>query len=89
MMSEKVLKEASRSKSLGELEQRLQNLDIKTYRRNGVFKGVYLPNNQKRRLTTLGVSKDNLRLLTIEQERLEQLRKLKQRKNYDRERDNS
>ncbi len=88
IMSERVIKEASQSKSLEELEERLNKLNIKTYKRKGRFYGVYLPNNQKRRLTTLGVSKENLRILTLEQERLEQLRKLKNKSNeHDRERD--
>jgi len=77
-VAQKVKQVAKKCKNLTELTQQLQSYSIQTYERNDKLTGVML-GNRKYRLTTLGVTKEHLKQLTMEQQRLDGLVLLKQR----------
>ena len=70
-------------KNFTELHTKLVHKKIEPYYRYGRLTGVWL-GSKKFRLSTLGVSKENLKKLTKEQERIESLEKSKE-KNIHRE----
>ncbi len=76
LLSQKVIKIAKECKNLNELEQKLQKQNIEIYKRKEKLTGIWL-GKRKFRLTTLGVGKEHLKILSKEQERLDQLEKLK------------
>jgi len=63
---------AKRCKSLEELAKKIREEQLQPYYRSGMLKGLWL-GNRKLRLTTLGVDKSHLKVLTIEQKRLNEL----------------
>ena len=71
-----VTKIAKTCKNFTELHTKLVNKEIEPYYRYGTLTGVW-SGNRKFRLKTLGVGKEYLRQLSKEQERLENLKKLK------------
>jgi len=79
LLSEKVKAIASSCKSLNELTEKLEAASIVPYYRYKKLAGI-LMGNQKFRLTTLGVGKEHLKNLTLEQERLNALKKIVKRK---------
>lgn len=78
-LSKKVSQIARQCKSLDALAQELQKQHIKPYYRNQKFVGVWL-GNRKFRLTTIGIGKQHLKQLTLEQERLNNLSKFRKNK---------
>ena len=77
-VAQKVRQVAKSCRNLDELAQRLESYSLSTYDRNGRLTGVML-GNRKYRLTILGVTKEHLKQLTIEQQRLDGLSVLKGR----------
>lgn len=67
-----VKKIAKQCKSLEELAKKLREQRLEPYYQRGMLKGLWL-GNRKLRLTTLGVDKTHLKVLTIEQKRLNEL----------------
>jgi len=51
----------------------LENNGIETYDRKGILTGAYL-GQRRYRLITLGVAKEHLKMMTMEQKRLDELR---------------
>ncbi|WP_430410261.1 hypothetical protein [Kordia sp.] len=78
-----VTKIAKKCKNFTELHTKLVDQNIEPYYRYGKLTGVWY-GNKKFRLSTLGVGKEHLKKLTKEQERLESLKKNKD-KNINRE----
>lgn len=81
-----VSKLASQSISLEELAEKLKQHNLKPYYRYGLLAGIWATEKTKLRLTTLGVGKQHLKELTLEQKRLNSLKKVRDRKSKDRER---
>lgn len=71
-----VTKIAKKCKSFSELHMKLVNHNIEPYYRYSTLTGVWY-GNKKFRLSTLGVGKEHLKKLTKEEERLESLKKSK------------
>lgn len=67
-----VMKIAKKCNSLSELNEQLEMQSLRPYHRNGTLTGLWL-GNRKYRLTTLGIGKEHLKELTLEQERLNEL----------------
>lgn len=86
-MAIKVMDLAKSSKSLGELARKLQKAGLQPYYRYGKLTGLWVSEKQKLRLTTLGVGKEHLKELTLEQERLDGMAKLRNRKSKERGRE--
>lgn len=75
-LSKKVKQLAKECKSLGELSNELSKNDLEPYYRGGRLTGLWF-GNRKFRLITLGIGKEHLKELTIEQNRLNSLQNLK------------
>ena len=80
-----VKKIAKQCKSLNELADKLKQKKLKPYYRKGIFNGLWFK-NRKFRLTTLGIDKSKLKVLTKEQERLNSLSSKAKKHNKNRER---
>jgi hypothetical protein len=78
-LSNRVMQIANSCKSLEELADKLYSNSITTYYRNEKLTGVWL-GNRKFRFTTLGVGKAHLKQLTKEQERLDGLTHLRNKR---------
>lgn len=68
--------------SLEELSKNLTKHSLEPYYRGGKLAGLWL-GNRKFRLTTLGIGKEHLKSLTLEQKRLNQLQRDTNTKNKD------
>lgn len=68
-----VKKIAKQCKSLSQLADKLESNNIKPYFRNHKLTGVWM-GKRKLRLTTLGIDKSYLQVLTLEQKRLDTLK---------------
>lgn len=77
LVAEKVKQVAKSCTNLNELARKLQSHSIQTYGRNATLTGVVL-GKRKYRLTTLGITKEHLKLMTIGQRRLDGLALLKE-----------
>lgn len=86
-LSKLVSQLASESKSLGELAQKLEKINLKPYYRYGKLTGIYISEKKKLRLTTLGVGKEHLKVLTKEQERLDGMAKLRKKRSLNKGRE--
>ncbi|PHS66977.1 MAG: hypothetical protein COB12_04765 [Flavobacterium sp.] len=73
-VSKLVIRIANSCKSLTELADKLESQSLEPYYRKGILAGLWL-GNRKFRLTTLGVGKEHLKKLTLEQFRLDELQK--------------
>lgn len=76
---------ASKCQSLGELADKLQNVGLKPYYRYGKLTGIWVSEKRKLRLTTLGIGNTHLKQMTMEQERLDKIVKLRGKRANDRE----
>tara|TARA_R110002051_G_scaffold181774_1_gene251340 strand:+ start:106304 stop:106636 length:333 start_codon:yes stop_codon:yes gene_type:complete len=81
-LSKIIQKLAQKSSSLEMLSEKIIQNNVKPYYRNYKLTGIYL-NKRKLRLTTLGIDKAKLKELTLEQKRLDLLKK--QRYNQEQE----
>ncbi|GGG19726.1 hypothetical protein GCM10011344_20520 [Dokdonia pacifica] len=79
-LSCKVMQLAKGCVSLSELETKLKEQSLHPYHRRGLLTGVWL-GNRKFRLATLGVGKEHLKKMTLEQKRLDTISQNKQIKN--------
>jgi hypothetical protein len=79
-MSKRLILKFKKSKSINEFSNKLEQNGLEPYYRNNKLSGIWL-GNRKYRLTTLGVDKSKIRELTIEQQRLNQLRKKSKSRN--------
>jgi len=79
-ISLKILEISKKSKSINEFSKKLEHDGFEPYYRNNKLSGIWI-GNRKYRLTTLGVDKSKIRELTIEQQRLNQLRKKSKSRN--------
>lgn len=76
-LSQAIKKLASGCKSLEQLAKKLQANNYRPYYRNGKLTGIWMSDKRKLRLTTLGVSKEHLKQMSKEQERLNKVFKLR------------
>lgn len=81
-LAKTVTKLARGCTSLEELETKLERAKLRPYRRKGLLTGIWL-GNRKFRLLTLGIGKEHLKEITLEQKRLNALNDSKPgRNNY-------
>jgi hypothetical protein len=83
-LSKIIQKLAKQSFSFDQLAEVLMKNDIESYYRNQRLIGVYL-GKRKLRLTTLGIDKTKLKELTLEQKRLDLLKKQSYSKEQERD----
>lgn len=76
---------ASGCKSLDELADKLRSKNHRPYYRNGKLTGIWVSENRKLRLTTLGVSREHLREMTVEQKRIDGLNSLRKKNTISKE----
>jgi hypothetical protein len=79
-ISLKVFEISKESKSINEFSNKLEQNGLEPYYRNNKLSGIWL-GYRKYRLTTLVVDKSKIRELSIEQQRLNQLRKKSKSRN--------
>ncbi len=83
-LSQVVKKIAKKSKSLMNFEEKLLEHNLNVYYRKNKLCGINIE-GKKYRLTTLGIDNNQIKTLTKEQERLNQLLLVRSMKNIDKE----